>query len=116
MADLPAQPPQAVAGGLLRRFELRGDRFELDADGGEALEQRVVDLAAHARALCKDQRILVRTARSRNHQVAANTSITPSTNDASELAVFDRKAAQPRTPTALRSVHSPLAVVLTRKR
>ncbi len=34
----------------LRGVELTGDRLELDADGRQALEQRVVDLAAQARA------------------------------------------------------------------
>ena len=38
-------------------IELAGDRLDLHAQRGQALEQRVVDLAAHARALGEDQRV-----------------------------------------------------------
>ena len=46
-------------GTLLRRVELAGDGLELEPDRAEALEQRVVNLAAHARALGDDERELV---------------------------------------------------------
>src|SRR5262245_54362200 len=59
MPDLPSKPAQAVARGILRWLELSGDRFQLDADGRKALQQRVVNLPAHPRTLGEDQRVLI---------------------------------------------------------
>src|SRR5262245_52150205 len=59
MSNLTPKPAQAIASRILRWFELSRDRFQLDTDSREALQQRVVNLAAHPRALRKHQRVLI---------------------------------------------------------
>ena len=59
VADLTAKTAQAVAGRGLRRIELGGDGLELDADRRQALQQRVVNLAADPGALGEHQRVLI---------------------------------------------------------
>ena len=50
-----AETAQRVARFAQRRIELAGDGLELEADRAKALQQRVVDFAAHARALRDDE-------------------------------------------------------------
>src|SRR4051812_12888323 len=58
LLDPLAHLDDPLLGGGGRRVETLGDRFELERDADEALEQRVVQLAAHPDALAEDEREL----------------------------------------------------------